>query len=41
MWHEIIVQRDEQVIELIKQRIDEAAIIRDEFVQYLLTEKQF
>jgi putative phage-type endonuclease len=41
MWHEIIIQRDEQVIELIKQRIDEAAIIRDEFVQYFLTEKQF
>lgn len=41
MWHEIVVKRDESRIELIKQRIDEAAIIRDEFVQYLINEKQF
>lgn len=41
MWHEIIVERDEQRIELIKQRIIEATILRDEYVAYLTNNKQF
>lgn len=41
MWHEIIVPRDEERINLIKQRIAEAVIIRDELVEYLITNKQF
>jgi putative phage-type endonuclease len=35
MWHEIIVGRDDVRIELIKQRILEATIKRDEFVELL------
>ena len=41
MYHEIIVERDEEMINLIKERIKEAAVIRDEYVQYLLNNKQF
>lgn len=41
MWHEIIVERDDVRIELIKQRIKEAVTIRNEFVQYLLENQQF
>lgn len=41
MWHEIIVERDEVMIELIKQRIDEAVIIRDEYVNQLKTNIQW
>jgi len=41
MWHEIIVERDEVMIELIKKRIDEAIIIRDEFVNELKINKQW
>lgn len=41
MWHEIIVERDEATIELIKQRIAEAVIIRDEYVLQLTKNKQF
>lgn len=41
MWHEIIVERDEVMIELIKQRIDEAVIIRDEYVNQLNNNKQW
>lgn len=41
MWHEIEVSRDEKMIELIKQRIEEAIKIKQDFVQYLITNKQF
>jgi putative phage-type endonuclease len=41
MWHEIEVERDEKMIELIKNRIDEAIKIKQDFVQYLITNKQF
>jgi putative phage-type endonuclease len=41
MYHEIEVERDEKMIELIKERIDEAIKIKQDFVQYLITNKQF
>jgi putative phage-type endonuclease len=41
MWHEIIIERDEDRIELIKKRIAEATILRDEFVSYLTNNQQF
>lgn len=41
MWHEIIVERDEKMIELIKERITEAVKIRDDYKQYLIENKQF
>ena len=41
MWHEIVIERDEVMIELIKKRIAEAVIIRDNFIEQLKTNKQF
>ena len=41
MWHEIVVERDENRIELIKQRINEASKLKEEFKQYLINNKQF
>ena len=41
MWHEIIVLRDEVMIDLIKARILEAVAIRDNFVIELNKNKQF
>lgn len=41
MWHEIVVKRDEVMIELIKSRILEAVIIRDNFIIELRNNKQF
>jgi len=41
MWHEIIVERDETIIDLIKERIKEAVKLRDEFVEYLIKNQQF
>ena len=41
MWHEIIVDRDEAVIALIKERLDQAIVIKNEFMQYLIENKQF
>lgn len=41
MWNEIIVPRDEVRIDLIKNRIDEAVILRDKFVEQLINNKQF
>lgn len=41
MWHEIIVERDEKTIQLIKDRLDEAVVIKNEFVQYLINNRQF
>jgi len=41
MWHELIVERDEKIIELIKERIKEAVKIRDEYVEYLIKNQQF
>ncbi len=41
MWHEITVNRCEKTIETIKQRIEIAIKLRDEFVEYLTNNKQF
>ena len=41
MWHEIVIERDEVMIDLIKKRIDEAVIIRDNFIEQLRSKKQF
>ena len=41
MWHEIIVPRDEVMIEKIKERIAEAVIIRDGYVAQLRSNAQF
>ena len=41
MWHEIEVQRDEKMIDLIKKRIEQAKKIKQDFVEYLITNKQF
>jgi len=41
MWHEIIVPRDEVMISLIKERIAQAVVIRDEYVNQLKTNKQW
>lgn len=41
MWHEIKINRDEKVIEIIKSRIEEATVLRDEFVKYLIDNQQF
>jgi len=41
MWHEIIVDRDEAMISLIKERLEPAVKLRNEFVQYLLNNRQF
>jgi len=41
MWHEIIVPRDEVMIEKIKERIAEAVIIRDGYVTQLRSNAQF
>lgn len=41
MWHEIVVKRDEEMVTKIKERLIEATKLRDEYVQYLITNKQF
>ncbi len=41
MWHEIEVERDEKMIDLIKERIEQAIKIKQDFVEYLITNKQF
>jgi len=41
MWHEIIVERDEAMIEKIKERIAEAVKVRDEYVKQLQANIQF
>lgn len=41
MWHEIEVKRNENIIDLIKSRIEEAIKIKKDFMQYLITNKQF
>lgn len=41
MWHEIVVERDSQRIELIKERLKEATKLRNEFVEYLIKNQQF
>lgn len=41
MWHEIIVPRDETMIEEIKKRIEAATVIRDEYVNQLKANVQF
>lgn len=41
MWHEIEVPRDEKIISLIKERLEVAIKMRNEFVEYLIKNKQF
>jgi putative phage-type endonuclease len=41
LWHEIVVERDQARINLMKQRIDEAVVIRDHFVELLNEKKQW
>jgi len=41
MWHEIIVPRDEVMINLIKERVAEAENLKQEFIQYLTNNQQF
>lgn len=41
MYHEIEVNRDEKMIDLIKERIEQAIQIKNEFKEYLITNKQF
>jgi putative phage-type endonuclease len=41
MFHEIVIERDEKMIELIKERIEQAVLIRNEFVNQLKNNKQF
>lgn len=41
MWHEIEVNRDEKMIDLIKERIEQSIKIKNEFIEYLITNKQF
>jgi putative phage-type endonuclease len=40
-WHEIVVERDEELINKIDQRINEAVIIRDQFIEQLKANQQF
>lgn len=40
-WHEIIVQRDEPTIDLLKIRTAEAIIIRDEYIEKLRKNRQY
>ena len=41
MWHEIEINRDEKMIDLIKERIEAAIKIKNEYKEYLITNKQF
>lgn len=40
-WHEIIVERNEEFINKIKERIDEAVVIRDNYIKEIQNNKQF
>lgn len=40
-WHEIIIDRDDAVIELMQQRIKEAVIIKNEYIEKINNNKQF
>ena len=41
MWHTLEVKRDEVMISLIKERIEDAVILRDEYVELLKQNQQF
>ena len=40
-WHEIIINRDEEMIDLIKQRIKQASEIKLDFIEKINNNKQF
>lgn len=40
MWHEIVINRDESIIDLIKERIEQAVVIRDNYVNQLQNNRQ-
>jgi exodeoxyribonuclease (lambda-induced) len=41
MWHEVIVERDEEMITLIKERLEQAIKIRNDYMTYLIENQQF
>ena len=41
MWHEIIIQRDESHIELIKDRIKMVVNLRQDFIKYITEKAQY
>ena len=41
MWHELVIERDENTINLIKQRIDFAENIKQDYVKLLKQNQQF
>jgi len=40
-WHEIIIERDEKMIELMKKRIDIAIELKKEYIKKILNNKQY
>lgn len=40
-WHEIRIERDDKIIDLIKSRIEEGIKIRNDYAEYLIKNKQF
>ena len=40
-WHTLMIQRDQLMIELIKERISKAVIIRDKFIEKIKNNAQF
>lgn len=40
-WHEIIIERDEEMIDLIKERIKQATEIKKDYIKKLINNKQF
>jgi len=40
-WHEIIIHRDEERIDLIKKRLDEWVLFRDEYVELIKSNRQY
>lgn len=41
IWHELIIEKDEKHIELILERIEEAVVLRDQYVEELRNKIQF
>jgi hypothetical protein len=41
MWHELIIERDEAIIDKIKERIDIAVELKLQFIESLKTNIQF
>jgi predicted phage-related endonuclease len=41
MWHEIIIKRDQSIIDKILERVEEAVLVRDKYVELLRNNTQF